>query len=454
MRVLLLNPPGRRRYLRDYYCSTVSKAGYYWHPMDLLVQSGHLDPLGDLVVLDAIADALSPAASLAAVRRFDPDLIVSMVGAQSLHEDLTFLRKVSVGAGTGAGTGNETERRPRIALSGEPVRGGEHAALHAALPQAFLLEDFTSDALVHWMKQDAPAPRSRPTPPSRRRGTLRLPRPRHDLFLSDRYHVPFDGGRPFASVLTAYGCPHRCTYCNSGASSLGYAVRDPDEVAAEVESLARSGDVDHIFFRDMDFTANRRRVLRICEMLNGLGAPFTWNCYGRPDELDDALCESMARAGCRLIQLGLETFDEPTLARHARPMKASQIVHAFRLVRRHGMHSGAHVILGLDGDSWSDLHRTWRRIVALDPDYVSFNLLQRRRGAPLTAGTTAAQAQAPAPPPPQRLAWARRCATWGFYLRPRYILRQLRQIRTTAEARSLIRSGVDLLWQSLHNDAP
>jgi hypothetical protein len=115
------------------------------------------------------------------------------------------------------------------------------------------------------------------------------------------------------------------------------------------------------------------------------------------------------------------------------------------------MRSGAHLILGLPGESWSTLRRTWRRVVALDPDYVSFNVLQRRRGAPLAAEGRATEdvwRQT------RLLPWARRCVTWGFYLRPRYVLRQLAQIRSPAEARSLLRSGVGLLWQSLHGDEP
>jgi hypothetical protein len=443
MRVLLCNPPGRRRYLRDYYCCTVSKAGYYWHPMDLLVQSGHLAPHATLGVLDAIADGLSPAASLTAVRRFDPDLIVSLVGAQSLDEDLAFLRDASAGG------------RRRVALSGEPVREGGGATLRARLPEAFLLEDFTSDELARWVARGAPVDASTTRPAGEstpRRSTLHLPRPRHELFLSDRYHVPFDGGRRFASVLTAYGCPHRCAYCNSGASSLGYAVRDLEDIAEELDHLARRGDVPHVFFRDMDFTSSRRRALRLCGLLRRRGVPFTWNCYGRPDELDDELCEAMSRAGCRLIQLGLETFDEPTLARLDRPMDGAQIERAFRLVRRHGMRSGAHLILGLPGEGWSTLRRTWRRVVALNPDYVSFNVLQRRSGAPLAAEDRAAgdvwSRQT------RLLSWARRGVTWGFYLRPRYVLQQLTQIRSPGEARSLLRSGLGLLWQSLHGDEP
>ena len=70
MRVLLLNPPGRQRYLRDYYCSTVSKAGYYWHPIDLLMQSAFLRDKAEVHVLDAVAHRLSPARALASILGF------------------------------------------------------------------------------------------------------------------------------------------------------------------------------------------------------------------------------------------------------------------------------------------------------------------------------------------------------------------------------------------------
>ena len=37
MKVLLLNPPGRRIYIRDYLCSKTTKSNYLFHPIDLLV---------------------------------------------------------------------------------------------------------------------------------------------------------------------------------------------------------------------------------------------------------------------------------------------------------------------------------------------------------------------------------------------------------------------------------
>ena len=55
-KILLLNPPGKQRYLRDYYCSHTSKARYYWGPFDLLVLSGILKADHELAHLDCILD--------------------------------------------------------------------------------------------------------------------------------------------------------------------------------------------------------------------------------------------------------------------------------------------------------------------------------------------------------------------------------------------------------------
>jgi len=59
-KVLLLNPPGDKLYLRDEYCSAVSKADYYWPPIDLLVLSGILSDKYEVEVIDAIVEKLSP----------------------------------------------------------------------------------------------------------------------------------------------------------------------------------------------------------------------------------------------------------------------------------------------------------------------------------------------------------------------------------------------------------
>ena len=54
---MLFNPPGDKIYIRDYYCSKVSKAYYYPQPVDLLIQSAYFpEDEYDITVIDAIAE--------------------------------------------------------------------------------------------------------------------------------------------------------------------------------------------------------------------------------------------------------------------------------------------------------------------------------------------------------------------------------------------------------------
>ncbi len=145
MRILLLNPPGRRLFLRDYYCSTVSKSGYLWHPIDLLVQSGYLARVGDVDFIDGIAEKLSVEAALQRVKQIGPDVVFSLVGAQSADADLAFLRTVS-------------SQLPdvRLAISGEPLLEEPEALLAKAPWVAVGVRNFTTPKLAEWVAQGAP----------------------------------------------------------------------------------------------------------------------------------------------------------------------------------------------------------------------------------------------------------------------------------------------------------
>ena len=93
-KVLLLNPPGDKIYFRDYYCSKVSKASYYYHPLDLLYLSGRFSKQDfDLDILDAIADNLSEDLCLAKIKKISPDIILSLVASPSYQKDISFLKR-------------------------------------------------------------------------------------------------------------------------------------------------------------------------------------------------------------------------------------------------------------------------------------------------------------------------------------------------------------------------
>src|SRR5690606_23325720 len=66
--------------------------------------------------------------------------------------------------------------------------------------------------------------------------------PRHDLFPLSRYSYPFVKRKPFATLLTDFGCAYACTFCIM--SSIGFTTRPAQEVDTELSLLKKLGIQD------------------------------------------------------------------------------------------------------------------------------------------------------------------------------------------------------------------
>lgn len=141
-KILLLNPPGDKIYFRDYYCSKVSKASYYYHPLDLLYLSGRFSEQDfDLYIIDAIADKLSEKICLAEIKKISPDIILSLVASPSYRKDIDFLKKIKDGI-------------PNLILivTGDVYRELREKAFNETPFINAVLLDFSTDDVIRYIK--------------------------------------------------------------------------------------------------------------------------------------------------------------------------------------------------------------------------------------------------------------------------------------------------------------
>jgi tRNA A37 methylthiotransferase MiaB len=373
-KILLLNPPGTRPYLRDYYCSKVAKADYLYEPTDLLLLSGLLSEKHKVMVLDCIAQAMQPAEALENIRTAQPEVIVFLSGAVSWQEDRVFLRELKELTGaTLIGSGDLFLEDGVQVLS-------SHDFVDA------LLLDFTTPDILQYLK-DGEKDRLEnmiyrqgesiiETPLNRARNdTFTIPPPRHDLFPHRRYHYPTVKRPPFATVLTDYGCPYPCRFCVMG--KLGYKVRPVNNVLDELVMLADLG-FKEIYFNDQTFGVLRERTLALGEGMNEKQLRFGWQAWTRVDLVDEQLLQVMQAAGCHTLLFGVETANERTLASQKKGYSLAQVRHAFNLCRKLGIRTMATFIVGLPGETEADIQNNIRFALELDPDYASFNVLVPR----------------------------------------------------------------------------
>jgi len=373
-KVLLLNPPGDKVYLRDYYCSKVSKAGYIYEPPDLVILSGIIAQKHDVQVLDCIALGLSVHESLERVIDYSPDAIIFITGLASFKRDFQFLREV------------KSRCRSLLIGSGDVFmedctkRLAENDFLDA------ILLDFTDESILSYLD----GVRSVRNIVCRGAGGIiegervrwggeefDIPSPRHDLFPLERYKYTFVKKKKFATVLTDYGCPYKCTFCIM--SRIGYKVRDVDGVLEELRVLKGVG-ITEIYFDDQTFAADRRRTVRLLEAMIRENLRFGWCCFFRADLADEGLIMLMKLAGCHTIIFGVETASQGLRDEYSKGISGEQIEAAFKLCRKHGIDVVATFIIGLPGETREMAEETIQFALKCGCDYASFNVAVPRVG--------------------------------------------------------------------------
>jgi radical SAM superfamily enzyme YgiQ (UPF0313 family) len=459
MRVLLLNPPGERIYIRDYLCSKTTKSNYLFHPIDLIVLSGTVAERHEASVLDCMAERLDEEHAAARIDALDPEVIVSLVGSVSWDEDRRFLAA-------------QAARGRRVLVAGDVVHEGSQQRLASEPWIEAALHVFSNQDVIHYLGgeldavaemtvRDADGTPRRISAHGVQRGTYRVPRPRHELFPAKGYHFSFARSEPFATLLTDYGCPYPCTFCVIG--TLGFQTRAVDDVLEEVDHLRARG-VHELFVMDQTFGIQRERAFELCAAFEERG-DLSWTTYCRPDTADDELCAALSRAGCHTLMMGVESADDAILAAYKKGYPAAKVRDGFRRAKRHGLRTVGTFIIGLPEETEESIQKTLALAIDLDMDFMSLNMAVPRFGTPFRAQAVDLglcdpddlvmdQGGADAFLPTSTLdrdamLRLKKRMIRRFYLRPSYLWKRLSGVTTLYELRAQAREGLALLLRNV-----
>lgn len=175
-------------------------------------------------------------------------------------------------------------------------------------------------------------------------------------------------------IVTTRGCPSTCFFCSS-PDFWGKKVRfrSPGAIVEEIQFIRKKFGVIYFSIRDDTFTADRKRVLEFCTLLQIQEVNILWNCQSRVTAIDEELLVQMKRAGCECIQLGVESGSPRILGQLGKKILPPQIEDACSLIRMVGINLSVFLISDVPGESEDDIQKTLAlvRHIHADDGYVS-----------------------------------------------------------------------------------
>jgi len=296
-----------------------------------------------------------------------------------------------------------------------------------------------------------------------------LPFPARHLLKMEKYYTSDVRckNHPALSIMSSRGCPNDCSYCSNDIMFRRFwRAHSAEYVVNEIEELINKYGAKEITFWDDNFMVNNQRVFEICRIIKERDIKIPIEASGRVDNVSLPLLQEMKKVGFYFLGFGVESGSERILKDVNKNITKQQIRNTFAFCKKVGIISRGYFMLGFIGETEKEMFETINFAKELDPDYATFTLLTP---LPRTKDFKRAQQEGifdkdyykkeiyseinfPKHPPytpkgftEKRLMEIHKRAYKEFYLRPTYVLRQLKTCSNFGDIRRLVKGALTVL---------
>jgi len=201
-----------------------------------------------------------------------------------------------------------------------------------------------------------------------------VPIPNRSYIRDVYYFNPLVRNKDWTTALSSRGCPAQCNYCLSPEFyGNQYRFQTPKRMLEEVQYLINTG-YKEIFYRDETFTGNKRRIEEFCNLIKEKKIEFDWICNIRIGSVNYNLLSLMKSSGCHYVKVGVESGSQLILNNLNKNISLTETKKVFKWMNQLGLSSHAHLILGSPGETKTTIYKTIEFVKKLKPSTVTFNL--------------------------------------------------------------------------------
>lgn len=214
-----------------------------------------------------------------------------------------------------------------------------------------------------------------------------LPEPARELFELERYAPEVYETRrlPATNILATRGCPYgQCTFCfESGSFRTKYRYRSAEKLVREIELLRDVYGMREIVFNDDDLLSNGKLLLEFSRLAIERKLNVPWSCWGRVTPCSQRLLETIAEAGCWLVNFGIESGNQDLLDRLQKGMTLEKCRQVVSWAHGAGLETHGTFMIAIPGETPEKAEKTIDFAIELDLTYAAFIPTHPLFGTPL-----------------------------------------------------------------------
>ena len=381
MKIFFLNPPFKGRYSRTSRSPAITAGGTIYYPFWLAYAAGVCEEAGhEVMLLDAPADGLGDDEVIKLANQFSPDLTVVDTSTASVYSDAEFAGLIKKALPkcfiTLVGTHPSALPEDTINLSPavDAIAIGEYDYTIRDLAAAIMSGNSLNEVAGLALRQDGKVIRTAEREKIQDLDAIPFVSSVYKRHLSYKNYFFAAAKYPMIMIITGRGCPFRCFFCVYPQTfhSRHYRARSAENVVAEFDYIQKNfPDVKEIGIEDDCFTANPKRVKKICQLLIQQKNKLSWYCNVRGD-VDYELLKLLRQAGCRLVTVGFESSDQSVLNQMNKNEKITDYYRFAKDARRAGIMVHGCLMCGTPGDSRKVQEENYRFATKINCDSMQF----------------------------------------------------------------------------------
>ncbi len=201
----------------------------------------------------------------------------------------------------------------------------------------------------------------------------------------DAYHLPLFSyvKKQGATMITSRGCPYTCSFCDRTVFERLYKVNSAQYIYDHMKHLRDNFGVYHINFYDDLFTAQKKRVFDLCDLLIAKPLGMQFNCAIRTGHTSDEMLQRLKQAGALMVSMGIESADPAMMERHKAGVTLEAVTKTVEQIHAAGLRAKGLFIFGMPGETPETVKVTSDFILSLDLDEMNMTKFSPLYGAPI-----------------------------------------------------------------------